>query len=96
MKRVEPLLLGEVIKKMIDATGLRPEFNRHSVESVWPKVVGPHIASYTGRIFVKERTLNVQILSAPLKEELAYMGELLVRQLNEAAGADVISSIRFL
>lgn len=96
MKRVEPMRLDAIISKMIDQTGLRPEFNRRTVESAWPDVVGKHIASYTGRIYVKDRTLHVQIVSAPLKEELSYLGELLVRQLNEAAGADVISSIRFL
>lgn len=96
MKRVEPMRLDAIIRRMIDLTGLRPEFNRHTIESVWPDVVGKHIASYTGRIFVKDRTLNVQIVSAPLKEELSYLCPLLVRQLNEAAGADVISSIRLL
>ena len=94
--------LGVVIKRMSDATGKRavhgrrPEYERRAVESLWPDVVGKHIASYTGRIYVKDRTLNVQIISASLKEELSYLRELLVRQLNEAAGADVISSIRFL
>lgn len=96
MKRVEPIRLDAIIREMIDRTGLRPEFNRRTVESVWPDVVGKHIASYTGRIYVKDRTLNVQIVSAPLKEELSYLCPLLVRQLNEAAGADVISSIRLL
>lgn len=88
--------LDAIIKQMIDATGLRPEYERRAVESLWPDVVGKHIASYTGRIYVKDRTLNVQIISASLKEELSYLRELLMRQLNEAAGADVISSIRFL
>ena len=88
--------LDAIIKQMIDATGLRPEYERRAVESLWPDVVGKHIASYTGRIYVKDRTLNVQIISASLKEELSYLRELLVRQHNEAAGADVISSIRFL
>ena len=88
--------LDAIIKQMIDATGLRPEYNRRTVESLWPEVAGKHIASYTGRIYVKARTLNVQIISASLKEELSFLRELLVRQLNEAAGADVISSIRFL
>ena len=96
MKRVEPMRTDAILKYMIDATGLRPEFNRRTVESAWPDVVGKHIASYTGKIYVKDRTLYVQIVSAPLKEEMSYLGELLVRQLNEVAGADVISSIRFI
>ncbi len=96
MKRAEPMRIDAVIRQMIDSTGLRPEFNRRSIESVWPDVVGRNIASYTGRIFVKDRTLNVQIVSAPLREELSYIRESLVQHLNEAVGAEVITAIRFL
>lgn len=96
MKRTEPMRLGDIIQKMVDATGLRPQYSRRSVEAAWPDVVGPHIAAYTGRVYVKDRTLYVHIVSAPLKEEMTYLHDLLVRQLNEAAGADVISNIRFL
>ena len=40
MKRREPRLLGAIIENMIDATGLRPQYQRHSIEAVWPQVVG--------------------------------------------------------
>ena len=95
MKRTEPLRLDEIIRRMIDATGMRPEFSRRSVESMWPDVVGPHIASYTGRIYVEGRLLHVYIVSAPLKEELGYARENLVERLNQAVGADVIDDIYF-
>ena len=67
--------LDAIIKQMIDATGLRPEYERRAVESLWPDVVGKHIASYTGRIYVKDRTLNVQIISASLSANfsIAYL-----------------------
>lgn len=63
------------------------------MESVWPQVVGKDIALYTGRIFVRDTTLHVYITSAPLKEELGYARDLLVKRLNEAVGAEVIDSI---
>lgn len=93
MKRTEPLLINQIIRQMIEDTGLRPAFQRHSVESVWPQVVGKDIALYTGRIFVRDTTLHVYITSAPLKEELGYARDLLVKRLNEAVGAEVIDSI---
>ncbi len=95
MKRTEPLRLDEVIKRMIEATGLHSDFARHSVESMWPRIVGPHIAGYTGRIFVRDRSLHVYITSAPLKEELGFAVEALVDRLNEAVGASVIDNIIF-
>lgn len=93
MKRVEPLRLGEIIQQMIDATGMRPALQRHTVESMWEPTVGKHIASYTGRIYVEGRALHVYIVSAPLKEELGYVREKLVEKLNEAVGESVIDTI---
>ena len=72
MKRTEPLRIDEVIRRMIDATGMRPDYTRHSAESAWPAIVGPHIAAYTGRLYVKDRVMHVYITSAPLREELGF------------------------
>ncbi len=93
MRRTEPLRIDEIIRRMVEATGMRPDLMRHSVESMWPRVVGPHIAAYTGRIFVSGRTLNVYITSAALKEELGYARADLVDKLNEAVGENVIDNI---
>ena len=93
MKRTEPLRIDEILRRMIDATGMRPEFSRRSVESMWPAVVGQHIASYAGRIYVQARTLHVHITSAALKEELGYSRPQLVEKLNEAVGTNVIDNI---
>ena len=95
MKRIEPLRIGEIIQQMIDATGMRPSLQRHTVESIWAPTVGKHIASYTGRIYVEGRALHVYIVSAVIKEELSYMRDMLVEKLNEAVGADVIDTIIF-
>lgn len=93
MKRSEPLRLDEIIRRMIDATGMRPELSRRTVVTEWPDVVGRHIASYTGQIYVRERTLHVHIVSAALKEELGYARDRLVERLNEAVGTEVIDNI---
>ncbi|MCH5221223.1 MAG: DUF721 domain-containing protein [Muribaculaceae bacterium] len=93
MKRAEPLRLDAVIQRMIDATGMRPEYSRQSVVTLWPDVVGKHIADYTGRIYVQNRILHVYIVSAVLKEELGYVRDQLVDKLNEAVGQNVIDSI---
>lgn len=93
MKRTEPLRLDAIIERMIDATGLRPDLGRHTIESAWPRIVGRHIADYTGRLYVDGTKLHVYITSAALKEELGYARAQLVDRLNEAAGADVIDDI---
>ena len=93
MKRTEPMRIGEVLEQMIESTGMRPELNRRSIEAAWPVVVGQHIAAYTSSVHVEERTLTVHISSAPLKEELMYLRELLMSQLNDLVGDRVIDRI---
>ncbi len=93
MKRTEPKLFDEVFQEMIEATGLRVKLEAHSIEAVWPRVVGDYIASFTGRRYVKDRVFHVYLVSAPIKEQLSYMREALVKSLNEAAGADVIDAV---
>lgn len=93
MKRTDPVLFDDVFNEMIEATGMREKLQQHSIEAVWPRVVGDHINSFTGRRFVKDRVFHVYIVSAPLKEQLSYMRDALVKSLNEAAGADVIDAV---
>lgn len=93
MKRREPLTVGEVIERMIEATGMRPELDRHNAESMWPVIVGKNVAAYTGRLYVAGRTLHAYITSAPLKEELGYCRAQLVERINNAVGSSVIDDI---
>ncbi len=93
MKRKYPQSLGSILKELIEATGLKPELERKSIESVWPEIVGPHIAAYCKDVKVKGSTLHVTVTSASLKEDLSYMRDLLVPKLNEYAHQEIIDSI---
>lgn len=93
MKRTEPVIFEEVLNEMIEATGMRTKLQQYSIEAVWPRVVGDYINSFTGRRFVKDRAFHVYIVSAPLKEQLSFMRDTLVKSLNEAVGADVIDAV---
>ncbi len=95
MKRREPQSIGDIIHRMIDAAGMRPDLDRHTAEAMWPRVAGPSIASYTGRLYIKGRTMHVYITSAPLKEELGYARAQLVEKINLAVGKEVIDDIIF-
>lgn len=93
MKRKEPASLDQIIKRMKEASGMKDIIERHSAESGWARVVGPHIASYTGRLYLEGRTLHVYITSAPMKEELGYAKDAIRDKINELVGSDVITNI---
>ncbi len=93
MRRAKPLQIGEIIEKMITDTGLRPAMERRSVEAMWPEIVGRHIASYTRRVVLDGKKLHVYIDSAPLKEELGYLRETLIEQINRLAARHAVDNI---
>ncbi len=95
MKKHDPQLVSDIIKAAIDHSGTRQAFNQQHVCYLWPEVVGPSINRYTTRRWVDRDELHVCIASASLKNELSFLSSSIVKRLNEAAGANVISKIIF-
>ncbi len=93
MKRTEPKLIGNVIEEMIRACGQEDNFEKQRVCSLWAEVAGAAINRYTTRRYVDGSVLHVYISSASLKNELSFLRDTLVRQLNEAMGKDTVSAI---
>ena len=59
----------------------------------WPKVVGPFIATHTIDLSIKDGRLFVRVDSDALRSELSYSKSLLIKNLNEVVGKDVVSEI---
>ncbi|MBQ7180966.1 MAG: DUF721 domain-containing protein [Bacteroidaceae bacterium] len=84
-------LMNEFLRK----EGLETPLMEYRIKEAWPEVAGEAIMRYTGDLSVKNGVLNVQIKSAPLRQNLSMSQSILTQKLNEAAGAQVINSIRF-
>lgn len=93
MKRVEPESIKEIIDRVLDQENIRDSARRQRVCYLWPEIVGQGINRHTTRRYVADGVLHVYLNSAPLKNELQFHRESLVRQLNAAAGAEVITDI---
>lgn len=59
----------------------------------WNRLFGPGVSRYTGNIYIRNRSLYVQISSSVVKCELMMCRKKMVQKLNEEAGADVIDHI---
>ena len=80
--------LSELLPEILRREGLETPLQQKRLLASWNQVVGEPVAKYTGDKFIKNQTLFVKILS-PLSRSL------LVKRLNEAAKAFVISDIKF-
>ena len=95
MKRNNALPIGELIRHYLRQESLETPLNEVRLIKAWPEVVGSAINSYTGSLSIKNQVLYVHLASSVLRQELMMGREILVRNLNERVGAQVITNIVF-
>lgn len=93
MKRSEAKTVGQIFEEAMSEAGMSKVFDQQQASYLWPEIVGPTINRCTTRRYVENGVLHVYISSAPLRSELSFLKDELVRHINEAVGSDVINSI---
>jgi predicted nucleic acid-binding Zn ribbon protein len=82
-------VLQELVKKMRWTTQL----NNVRIHDIWRKVMGDIVARHTSSLRLREKTLFVQLDSAPLRSELSYAREKIRQMLNQELGSDYLQEI---
>ena len=95
MRRNNAEHIGDVIRLFLRQQGLESPLNEYRLVQAWKDVVGPAMARYTSSLYIKNQTLYVHLTSAVLRQELMMARELLVKNLNQQVGAQVIVNIVF-
>ena len=95
MRRNNAEQIGDVIRKFFRINGLESPLNEYRLVQAWKDVVGPVISKYTSNLYIKNRILYVHLTSSVLRQELMMGRDILVRNLNEKVGAQVIVNIIF-
>lgn len=95
MRRNNAEHIGDVIRYFLRQQGLESPLNEYRLVQAWSNVVGPAMARYTSNLYIKNQTLHVHLTSAVLRQELLMARELLVKNLNQQVGAQVIVDIQF-
>lgn len=95
MRRNNAEQIGDVIRFFLRQQGLESPLNEYRLVQAWGDVVGPAMSRYTSNLYIKNQTLHVHLTSAVLRQELMMARELLVKNLNQQVGAQVIVDIQF-
>lgn len=85
--------LKNVIGTFLKSSRLSGKMAEQKIIDGWGKRMGPMIAKHTKEISIYDKKLFLHIDSAPLRQELFYSREKLVKMLNEEAGEEVIREI---
>ena len=95
MRRNNAEQIGDVIRYFLRQQGLESPLNEYRLVQAWRDVVGPVITRYTSNLYIKNQVLYVHLTSSVLRQELMMGRDLLVRNLNNYVGAQVIVNIIF-
>lgn len=95
MKKSNTEPLRDILMRFLRQEGLETPLNQYRLIEAWKEVVGPSVARYTSNLYIKNQTLYVHLTSSVLRQELLLGRTLLVRNLNNKVGAQVITDIVF-
>lgn len=85
--------VGELVREFYELHKGPDYVDELKVINSWKKVVGPFIASHTIDLAIRNHMLYVRVDSDALRSELSYSKSLLLKNLNDMVGKEVISEI---
>ncbi len=88
--------LKDAIDQMLDKYRLRNRFDQSYVVAHWDKIMGEAIATRTKKVFIKDRTLFLQIESAPLRNELVRAKFKIIELINREMKSDLVDEVVFI
>jgi len=95
-KKSEAKPIKEAIQSLFKSYQIDRKFNYATIINNWQNLMGNTIASRTGKIFIKDQKLYVEIQSAPLKSDMRFSKQKIINILNEHIGKEVIKDVIFL
>ncbi|MGB8192187.1 MAG: DUF721 domain-containing protein [Chitinophagaceae bacterium] len=87
------LSMKDALKKFLNQSRLKGDVQALQIEEVWGKLMGKTIAKYTESIKIIHHTLFITTNVAPLKQELMFQKENIVKRVNEALGESTIRDV---
>ena len=94
MRRSNETSLKEAMEQLVDAYGLREKLDEQAVASLWDELAGGLEARHTVAVKLRKGTLHIKVDSAPLRQELLYMREGLLKTINERLGRPVVEQVK--
>jgi hypothetical protein len=85
--------LGDALKYFLNHSRMKGSIQALQIEDVWEQIMGKTIAKYTDKIQIQGKTLYITTSMAPLKQELLFQKENIVKRVNEILGDFVVKDV---
>lgn len=93
MKRTEPISIKQLIDKVMLESDTREAMMQQRASYLWTEVVGAGVNRFTFRRYVDKGVLHVYITSASLKNDLGFLRQNILKEINSRLGAEVLTDI---
>ncbi len=88
--------IGDVLFSLLKKRGMASKFEEKALLKIWPKAVGPQIASQTQIDSFRHGILFVKTVSSVWVQQLHFIKEEILGKLNELSAKTQIKEIRFI
>jgi len=93
MKKYNDQELKDVLAEMMSSRRLKPKLDQLKVKSIWESTMGASINKYTKKISLTKGKLFIKIDSAPLKQELNYGKDKIIKMMNKEIGEEIVTDV---
>ena len=94
-KKKNPVSVKNVIDKILLNKKLNNGLLELRIKDAWKNVMGKNVNTYTTNIKLNKEIIFVKLSSAPLKNELVYRADTIIKLLNNELGQERIKEIKF-
>ena len=86
----------DLVREVLRRYNLEEKYDEYRLIALWPQVVGPQISRLTSAHTIRSGRLTVLVATSSIAQELSLMKERYIARMNQLAGNDAITDIRFI
>lgn len=85
--------LSNILGKFVKQRNIKKGYELAAIQKAWDSSMSPLIKKYTKSLYFRNGTLQLNLLSASLKQELFAEKVKLIKLLNSKIGSDLIKAV---
>ena len=93
MSRHNERTIKKAIEELLESYKLKGKINEVRLINSWEKIMGKAISNHTREMHFPNRTLYIKLDSAPLRHELMFSKDKMIKLINESIGEPMIDDV---
>jgi len=85
--------IGDALREFMNKSRMKPRLMEVRIQDNWEQLMGKTIARYTQSIQLIDNKLIVTTTVAPLKQELTYSKDKIIKLVNEMLGESIVREV---